>query len=174
MTSRYLRHARNAMGRLRRWGMFGVLSAIFVLAGCGGGASFTGTGTNPNPDPTPTPTAAVGHVNLVAASTTLSTDADTPAKGDLIRAIVTDDKFRALPGITVTFTSNGGALVNIQATTDATGTASAILTNGGSAQNGDTININASAGGKDAVPSPLAITVVSPGGTGGTPAKSIL
>src|SRR5437870_1115709 len=91
MTSCYLRHARNAMGRLRRWGMFGAVAAVFVLAGCGGGASFTGSGNGGNNNPGGgTTTGTPAAINLVPSSASLPSNASTQAQGVTLTAIVTD------------------------------------------------------------------------------------
>jgi hypothetical protein len=66
-----------------------------------------------------------------------------------IKALLVDANNNVVPGATVHFTSNSGALTVTQATTDATGTAIATLSAGTSSQN-RTITVTATSGGSTA------------------------
>ncbi|HZP13431.1 MAG TPA: Ig-like domain-containing protein, partial [Nevskiaceae bacterium] len=101
-------------------------------------------------------------INVIAASPTLSSSANTPALGDPITATVLDSNLNPVPGVTVQFSTSAGALANISATTDANGQATAVLTTGGSNSLPPSITVTAKVG---SITGSTNVSVVSPVGT---------
>lgn len=103
---------------------------------------------------TAAPTANANAVTLFSNPPALLTGDETRA---LVTAVVTDDQNRAIEGYEVNFSSNGGLLQNIQATTNEAGEATAELNLAGNYHN---TNVVVTAGVGDATSD---ITVVSQG-----------
>jgi len=82
---------------------------------------------------------------LLSSASSLPSSADTSAEGLTITALVRDAANRLMSGVNVNFNASLGALQIVNATTDETGAATAILTTGGDPQNQD-IAITAIAG----------------------------
>jgi hypothetical protein len=90
--------------------------------------------------------AAAGNIRLLSDKPSLSTGV-----GDVtvVTALVTDDNNRAISGHDVEFSSDGGVLQNVQATTDESGAATAELSLAGDYRNRD-ITVSASVSGLSA------------------------
>lgn len=121
-----------------------VLCAL-ALAGCGGGGSLgSGETTGGTTGETPVPT--IASLVLLRSSPQLSSDAATSANGVTLTAIAKDGNNNLLADQAVTFSADSGALQVVAATTDVTGTASAVLSTGGDPTN-RTISVTARSGG---------------------------
>ncbi|MBR9813937.1 hypothetical protein GYB61_08810 [bacterium] len=96
-------------------------------------------------DPDAPPAVTVASVDLIVSSTDLRSDADTGPEGVTLTALVKDANNNAIQNQTVTFTTDSGLIQVTQGTTDAAGSAQAIVTTGGDAGN-RVINARASAG----------------------------
>lgn len=90
---------------------------------------------------------SVASVTLLSSSPQLASSASSAANGVTLSAIVKDASNNLVSGATVAFASSAGALQVTQATTDASGTATAILTTGGDPTN-RTITVAATTGGQ--------------------------
>ncbi len=122
---------------MRKLSILAWLGAV-LLTGCGGDASsIIGEGTGPGPTSTPVATIAV-----TPSTTTIAADGSTTAS---ISAIAKDASNNVVSGATVSFTASAGALTVTQATTDATGLATATLA-AGTATPGTAITVTATSG----------------------------
>lgn len=88
----------------------------------------------------------IATVTLLAASPQLLSSTSQVSQGDVLTVIVTDSNGNLVQGVPVTFTASGGALQVTQGTTNAAGTATAVLTTGGVPFN-RTLSVTATAGG---------------------------
>ncbi len=116
---------------MRRTGMWSHLwggLAALTLAACGGGASLTGSPTDPAGSGSSTAAAAI---TLLTSSNELASDADTAAEGVTLTALATDSNNNTVSGVTISFSSDSGALIVGSSVTGADGTASATLHTGG-------------------------------------------
>lgn len=142
------------------------LFAALMLAACGGDATLGGSSGGTLGGGTPgggTSTPAPAEVRLVLDSNALSADAIAAADGINVIAIVTDRNGVTIQGINVQFSltpGNGGALAVTRGTTDASGTATAVLTTGGDATFPRQISVQAKAG--SITSAPKVVDVVDP------------
>ena len=131
---------------------FGVLVLAVGLVACGGSGfgtttsssgSGTGTGTGTGSG-TGTGTSRAKAISLIASSPQLLSSATTPAQGVTLTAIVKDQNNNVLPNAAVQFVAKrdtasdcgtGGTLQAANATTDSSGSATAILYTGGDPTN---------------------------------------
>lgn len=127
------------------------LSLAMLLVACGGGGGddstpLVGTGGNTNaPDEGSTPTIAVGSVRLLASSPQIGTS---PASSTQITAVARNKNNVAMKDVTVNFSvDSDGSLEQIDLTTDASGSAKAILTTPFNLKN-RAITVSAKAGGE--------------------------
>ena len=124
--------------------------------GAGGdGAAVNDPNAPVDPDDPDAPAATVASLRILPSSTDLRSDADTAAEGVTLTAIVLDSSNNVIVGKTVLFSTDTGALQVTRATTDASGTAEAILTTGGDATN-RTISVSATS---DGVPDTVEVAV---------------
>jgi len=117
-----------------------------LLAACQGSGGDNGDDGDPaDPgDPGDAPS-QVATLNLVASSNTLRSDAESAEEGNELTAIARDDNNNVVEGEAITFAADSGALQVTRDTTDAAGTAAAILTTAGNPRNRG-IEVTASAG----------------------------
>ncbi len=115
-----------------------ILIALLLTAvsACGGGGGFT-DGGNTGPE--------ISSLSVLTDNPQLQSS--NTAEGVTITAIVKDASNNLVADVLVTFSATSGALQITQGTTDASGTATALLTNGGNTLN-RTITVTASAQGK--------------------------
>ena len=123
---------------MRRLRIFAWVGAALMLTACGGdtisGTTSTATGTTSAP---------VATITVTTSTSSIAADGSTSAT---ITATAQDAKNNAVSGATVAFTSSAGALTVTQATTNASGVATATLT-AGTAAAGTVITITATSGG---------------------------
>ena len=126
----------------------GKATAILFANGAPSGTLITVTGTTEGVHNTGTVTVSATQqtLKLLTSTQQIYTDGSATAK---ITALVLDSNNNVLPGVSVNFTSSAGALTNIQSVTDATGSATAQLTNAGDPTN-RTITVTATAGASSA------------------------
>ena len=127
--------------------MFGALSAVFVLVGCGGGASFTSTTPDPGNGGGGGGSQPVKTLRLVASSPDLPVDATATDQGVQLTAIALDANNNTVPNVAVQFSTNKGVLTVQSSTTNTAGTASAVLTSDGTLTAGSPITVTVSANG---------------------------
>lgn len=123
------------------------IAAVTLLGACSGPGE--GDPDYVPPDDAGNGSSMVGEVasiTLIFSSTPLPTTADTVEDGVSVRAIVTDNRNRTVPGAVIAFASTSGALIVGDSTTDETGSVAAVLTTGGDATQ-RTIEITATAQG---------------------------
>lgn len=169
-----------------RYGFLALITALLMSCGGSGGSSDDdgGDGDPGNGDgggPTSFTVAAL------SSSPQLQSDADQASEGVSVTGLVRDQNNNVVAGQEVSFASTSGALQDIDATTDANGTASATLTTAGNPQNriitvtvtagsqSDTIDIQVtgtqlSVSGPDSIvfgqSATYTVTLVDAGGTG--------
>lgn len=117
-----------------------LLCLTLVLAGCGGTTSpdddHNNAGSdNGNAGPGDNSPVLAAGISLLANSTDLPSDSAAKADGAQITAIVSDDDRNVLEGQDVSFAANSGSLQVTRKTTDASGSATAVLTTGGNPRN---------------------------------------
>ena len=122
---------------MRKLKIIAWLSAA-LLAGCGGGNTLTGSTTTGGG----TGTSTVATVGVTSSAASIAADGSDSAT---ITAVAKDSNNNFVSGATVTFSSAAGGLAVTQATTDASGRATATLSAGGAAS-GTAITVTASAG----------------------------
>lgn len=117
-----------------------LLCLTLLLAGCGGTTSPDDDNNNAGSDNDNagsgdnSPVLATG-ISLLANSADLPSDSTAKADGAQITAIVSDDDRNVLKGQEVSFSANSGSLQVTQKTTDASGSATAVLTTGNNPRN---------------------------------------
>jgi len=140
----------------------GALANIVAVTNSNGQATAVlTTGGNTSLPPTITVTARVGtisdseviqvinpvsNITLISSSPQLPSGAVLPVNGITLTAIVKDSQGVVVSGIPVTFSAPGAAVQVTRGTTDASGTATAVLTTGGNPAN-RTISVTASSSG---------------------------
>jgi Bacterial Ig-like domain (group 1) len=128
----------------------GKATAVLSANGAAAGTSIIVTATTPGVTQPGTVTVMVSAtqqtLTLLTSTPQIFTDGSASAK---ITALVRDSNNNVLAGVAVSFTATAGALTNIQGTTDATGSATAQLTNAGDPTN-RTITVSATAGASSA------------------------
>lgn len=147
----------------------GALANISAVTNANGQATAVlTTGGNTNLPPSITVTANVGtigdseviqvvnpvnNITLVSSSPQLPSGAVLTANGVTLTAIVKDSQGVVVAGIPVTFSAPGAAIQITRGTTDASGTATAVLTTGGNPANRTvTVTASSSIGSSNAVP----------------------
>ncbi|MGB5581562.1 MAG: Ig-like domain-containing protein [Woeseia sp.] len=108
------------------------LALMLVLAACSGSGSGFATDPNVPTDPGTPPVAAVSAVTVLASSPSMPSD---NSQTLTISAIVTDANRVAMEGVTVVMSTDSGFLTIDNAVTDASGVATATLSNGGDPTN---------------------------------------
>ncbi|WP_162851372.1 Ig-like domain-containing protein [Panacagrimonas perspica] len=88
----------------------------------------------------------VSNITLISSSPQLPSGAVLQANGITLTAIIKDSQGVVVAGIPVTFAAPGAAIQVTRGTTDASGTATAVLTTGGNPAN-RTVNVTASSSG---------------------------
>jgi len=122
--------------------LFILATAVFLTA-CGGGTGSISAGASPG-TPTQNPSnVSVASVTVQSSASAIAVDGSTTAT---ITALVRDANNTFVPGVTVAFAASGGGLAVTQATTDASGAATATLSASGVAA-GTQITITAAAAG---------------------------
>jgi hypothetical protein len=95
----------------------------------------------------------VNNITLISSSPQLPSGAVLAANGISLTAIVKDSQGVVVAGIPVTFSAPGAAIQITRGTTDASGTATAVLTTGGNPANRTvTVTASSSVGSSNAVP----------------------
>lgn len=147
----------------------GALANISAVTNANGQATAVlTTGGNTNLPPSITVTANVGtigdseviqvvnpvnNITLISSSPQLPSGAVLAANGVTLTAIVKDSQGVVVAGIPVTFAAPGAAIQITRGTTDASGTATAVLTTGGNPANRTvTVTASSSIGSSNAVP----------------------
>ena len=119
--------------------------ATLLVAACGGDGFTTDGGTAGVGD------TSAATIQLIVSTPQLPSDAVSEERGVTVSAIVRDANNNLLPDITVAFSVDSGAIAPVNdGTTDASGTATAILTTAGDPQN-RTITVTAWSGNASAV-----------------------
>ncbi len=115
------------------------MGTALMLTACGGSDTLVGSTSST----TGTTSAAVAAITVTTSTSSIAADGSTSAT---ITATAQDAKNNAVSGATVAFTSSAGALTVTQATTNASGVATATLT-AGTAAAGTVITVTATSGG---------------------------
>ncbi len=123
---------------MRRLGIFAWVGTALMLTACGGSDTLVGSTSS-----TTGTSAAVATITVTTSTSSIAADGSTSAT---ITATAQDAKNNAVSGATVAFTSSAGALTVTQATTNASGVATATLT-AGTAAAGTIITVTATSGG---------------------------
>lgn len=127
------------MLKTRIWSLVAAALTALVLSACGGGAEFGGTtggtlgGTTGGDPGDPVPAKLI----LLSSSPQLTSDASSVDAGVTLTAIVRDANNNVVPGVTVVFSTQDSAEINVvnPAITDQNGRVSAVLTTGGDPTN---------------------------------------
>ncbi|MES1926351.1 Ig-like domain-containing protein [Salinisphaera sp. T31B1] len=122
-----------------------LLALSVSLSACGGSTSGSDSDNDSDPDPgDPTAPVAAG-ITLLSSTPSLPSAASSAADGTTLTAIVRDANNNVVEGQAVRFAASSGVIERVDDSTQANGTASAILYTGGNPAN-RTITVTANAG----------------------------